>query len=122
MSSPPPAGIQLPRPTVFLYEPVFGQGHGGSMKYFPSFLIQAFIQAFRQAFIQSFIQGTLVMKIFRRRKVQLEKRPKSGYFFVFRLKNRRAEELRSENGCFGTENVDFPIGFGGPEARKRPKT
>ena len=77
---------------------------------------------FRQAFIQSFIQGTLVMKIFRRRKVQLEKRPKSGYFFVFRLKNRRAEELRSENGCFGTEIVDFPIGFGGPEARKRPKT
>ena len=38
-----PAGVQLPRPTVFLYEPVFGQGHGGSMKYFPSFLIQAFI-------------------------------------------------------------------------------
>ena len=118
MSSPPPAGIQLPGTIVFLNEPVFGQGHGGSMKYFPSFLIQAFIQAFRQAFIQ----GTLVMKIFRRRKVQLEKRPESGYFFVFRLKNRRAEELRSENGCFGTEIVDFPIGFGGPEARKRPKT
>ena len=62
------------------------------------------------------------MKIFRGRKVQIEKRPKSGYFFFRTLKNRRAEELRSENGCFGTEIVDFPIGFGGPEARKRPKT
>ena len=65
------------------------------MKYFPSFLIQAFIQAL--------IQGSLVMKIFRRRKVQLEKRPESRYFFVFRLKNRRAEELRGENGSFGTD-------------------
>ena len=63
------------------------------MKYFPSFLIQAFIQAFRQAFIQSFIQGSLVMKIFRRRKVQLEKWPKSRVFFFRRLKNLRAEEL-----------------------------
>ena len=61
------------------------------MKYFPSFLIQAFIQ------------GTLVMKIFRRRKVQLEKRPESGYFFFRTLKNRRAEELRGENGSFGTD-------------------
>ena len=73
------------------------------MKYFPSFLIQAFIQAFRQAFIQSFIQGFLVMKIFRRRKVQLGKRPESRYFFFRTLKNRRAEELRGENGSFGTD-------------------
>ena len=35
--------------------------------------------------------------------MQLEKRPKSGYFFVFRLKNCRAEELRGENGSFGTD-------------------
>ena len=54
--------------------------------------------------------------------MQLEKWSKSRVFSVFRLKNCRAEELRSENGCFGTEIVDFPIGFGGPEARKRPKT
>ena len=44
-----------------------------------------------------------LMKIFRRRKVQLEKRPKSSFFFVRTLKNGRAEELRSENGSFGTD-------------------
>ena len=69
------------------------------MKYFPSFLIQDFIQAF----IQAFMHGSIVMKIFRRRKVQLEKRPKSKFFFVRTLKNRRAEELRGENGSFGTD-------------------
>ena len=43
------------------------------------------------------------MKIFRRRKVQLEKWSKSRVFFFRRLKNLRAEELWGENWSFGTE-------------------
>ena len=43
------------------------------------------------------------MKIFRRRKVQLEKWPKSRVFFFRRLKNLRAEELWGETWSFGTE-------------------